>query len=61
MQVPGLGLSKDKAIRYESQVKVGKSLVTMHGNPGQVERAKTQLAGGKIKASEVVGAATAAA
>jgi hypothetical protein len=57
----GLGMSRDKAIRYESQVKAGKFLVTMHDDLGQVERAKTLLATGKIEASEVVGAGTAAA
>jgi hypothetical protein len=57
----GLGLSKDKAIRYESQVKAGKFLVTMHGDGGQIERAQSLLAAGKAEASEVIGAATAAA
>jgi hypothetical protein len=37
----GLGMSKDKAIRYESQVKAGKFLVTLRGDGPQIERAKS--------------------
>jgi len=29
----GLGVSKDKAIRYESQLKAGKFLLTLQGRP----------------------------
>ena len=34
----GLGVSKDKAIRYESAVKAGKFLVTLQGDAPQVQR-----------------------
>src|SRR6266851_9410074 len=37
----GLGVSKDKAIRYESQVKTGKFLVTLQGDGPQIQRAKS--------------------
>jgi hypothetical protein len=50
----GLGVSKDKAIRYESQVKAGKFLVTLRGEGPQVERARSLLSGGKAETTEVV-------
>jgi hypothetical protein len=50
----GLGVSKDKAIRYESQVKAGKFLVTLHGDGPQIERAKALFAAGKAETTEVV-------
>jgi hypothetical protein len=53
----GLGVSKDKAIRYESQVKVGKFLVTMHGDETQIQRARSLFASGKAETTEVVEAA----
>src|SRR5262245_25999056 len=56
----GLGVSKDKAIRYESAVKAGKFLVTVQGDPPQIERAKSLLNGGKAENAEVVGNITAA-
>jgi Heat induced stress protein YflT domain len=56
----GLGVSKDKAIRYESQVKAGKFLVTLHGDPAQIERARSLVTGGKSEGTEVVGTVTAA-
>jgi uncharacterized membrane protein len=50
----GLGVSKDKAIRYESQVKAGKFLVTLRGDGPQVERARSLLSAGKAETTEVV-------
>jgi hypothetical protein len=50
----GLGISKDKAIRYESQVKAGKFLVTLRGDGQQTERAKSLLTAGKAESTEVV-------
>jgi hypothetical protein len=56
----GLGVSKDKAIRYESQVKIGKFLLTVVGDSTQVERARSLL-GGKAESTEVAGPVTSAA
>jgi hypothetical protein len=53
----GLGISKDKAIRYESQVKAGKFLVTLRGDAPQIERAKSLFARSKAETTEVVQAA----
>jgi hypothetical protein len=50
----GLGVSKDKAIRYESQVKAGKFLVTLRGDGSQIERAKSVLTVGKAETTEIV-------
>jgi hypothetical protein len=50
----GLGVSKDKAIRYESQVKAGKFLVTLRGDGPQIERAKSVFGAGKAETTEVV-------
>jgi hypothetical protein len=50
----GLGLSRDRAIRYESLVKAGKFLVTLRGNGPQVERARSLFTAGKAETTEVV-------
>jgi hypothetical protein len=50
----GLGVSKDKAIRYESEVKAGKFLVTLRGDAPQIERARSLLTAGKAETTEVV-------
>jgi len=50
----GLGLSMDKAIRYESQVKAGKFLLTLQGDAPQIERAKSLVTGGKAETTEVI-------
>jgi hypothetical protein len=55
----GLGVSKDKAIRYESEVKAGKFLVTLRGDAPQIERARSLLTAGKAETTEVVQAAAA--
>src|SRR5262245_4220482 len=55
----GLGISKDQAIRYESQVKAGKFLVTLQGDESQVARAKSLFTAGKAEATEVASASAA--
>jgi hypothetical protein len=50
----GLGISKDKAIRYESQVKAGKFLVTLQGDNTQIERAKSLFNVDQAETTEVV-------
>ncbi len=50
----GLGVSKEKAIRYETQVQAGKFLVTLQGDPAQIERAKALFTAGKAETTEVV-------
>jgi hypothetical protein len=55
----GLGVSKDKAIRYESQVKAGKFLVTLRGDGPLVERARSLFTAGKAEATEVAPASAA--
>jgi hypothetical protein len=57
----GLGLPKDKAIRYESEVKTGKLLVTVRGDATQIERARTILAASKAESAEVTSPDSAAA
>ena len=49
----GLGLSKDKAIRYESEIKTGKLMVTVQGDETQIERARSILAASKAETAEV--------
>jgi hypothetical protein len=49
----GLGVSRDKAIRYESQVKAGKFLVAVQGDGALVERARSLVASGKSEEVEV--------
>ena len=50
----GLGISQDQAIRYESQVKAGKFLVTLRGDEAQIERAKSLFNNSKAETTEVV-------
>jgi hypothetical protein len=50
----GLGVPKDQAIRYESQVKAGKFLVTMRGDGPQIERARSLFTAGKAETTAVV-------
>jgi uncharacterized membrane protein len=50
----GLGVSRDKAIRYESEVKAGKFLVTLRGDATQIQRAKSLFTAGKAETTEVV-------
>jgi hypothetical protein len=55
----GLGISKDRAIRYESQVKAGKFLVTLRGDGPQIEHAKSLFKAAKAEATEVIPASVA--
>ena len=57
----GLGVSKDKAIRYESQLKAGKFLVVLQGDGPQIQRAKSLFTVGKAEAAEVFGPLTTSA
>jgi hypothetical protein len=50
----GLGVSRDKAIRYESDVKAGKFLVTLRGDATQIRRARSLFTAGKVETTEVV-------
>jgi hypothetical protein len=50
----GLGVSKDKAIRYESEVKAGKFLVTLRGDEAEIARAKTWFSNAKAETTDVV-------
>jgi hypothetical protein len=50
----GLGVSKDQAIRYESQVKAGKFLVTLQGDAQQIQRAKSLFTSGQAETTEVI-------
>jgi hypothetical protein len=50
----GPGVSKDQAIRYESQVKAGKFLVTLQGDRPQIQRAKSLFTSGQAETTEVV-------
>jgi membrane protein DedA with SNARE-associated domain len=47
------GVPKEKAIKYESQVKAGKFLVIVRGTPEKIERAKALLATGHDEGIEV--------
>ena len=49
----GLGVSRDKAIRYESAVKAGKFLVTLQGDAPQLQRAKSLFTIGKAETAEI--------
>lgn len=50
----GLGVSKDKALRYESEVKAGKFLVTLRGDEAHAERAKALFTTAQAETTEVV-------
>ena len=49
-----LGFSKNQAIRYESQIKAGKFLVTLKGDAQQLESAKKLLGDNNAETTEVV-------
>ena len=49
----GLGVSKDKAIRYESQIKAGKFLVTLQGDGTEIQYPKSLFTDGKFETSEM--------
>ena len=46
--------SKNQAIRYESQIKAGKFLVTLKGDEQQLESAKKLLSDNNAETTEVV-------
>lgn len=49
----GLAVPKERAIRYESDVKAGKFLVALQGDEQQVQRAKSLFTAGKTESVEV--------
>jgi uncharacterized membrane protein len=49
----GLGIPKDQALKYESQIKAGKFLVIVRGTPERVERARAMLSTGKNEGVQV--------
>ena len=49
----GLGVSKEHAMKYETEVKAGKFVVTLRGTPEEVARAQDLLRGGKAESAEV--------
>ena len=49
----GLGVSKEHALKYETEVKAGKFVVTLRGTPEEVARAQTLLRGGSAESAEV--------
>jgi hypothetical protein len=49
-----LGFSKNQAIEYESQIKAGKFLVTLKGDPEQIEKAKKLVDENKAESVDVV-------
>jgi hypothetical protein len=49
-----LGFSKNQAIRYESQIKAGKFLVTLKGDTEQIEKAKKLVGDNKAESVDVV-------
>jgi uncharacterized membrane protein len=50
----GLGVSKDKAIRYEADVKAGKYLLTLDGDAAQMQRTKFLLGVGQAESGQVI-------
>ena len=48
-----LGFSKNQAIRYESQIKAGKFLVTLHGDAEQIEMAKKLVGANKAESVDI--------
>jgi uncharacterized membrane protein len=49
----GLGVSKEHAIKYETELKAGKFVVTLRGTPDEVARAQGLLQGGRAETAEV--------
>ena len=54
-----LGFSKDQAIRYESQIKAGKFLVTLKGDSDQIDKARKIVGENRAESVDVVETATA--
>jgi hypothetical protein len=40
-----LGVSKERAVKYEAQIKADKFVLIVHGSAEELERARTTLAG----------------
>jgi hypothetical protein len=57
--VVSLGFSKNQAIRYESQIKAGKFLVTLKGDSEQIEKAKRLVGENNAESVDVVDTMTA--
>lgn len=51
-----LGVSNNDAIRYESELKAGKFLVSLNGDEAQIEKAKSVLSANKAESAEVFAA-----
>jgi uncharacterized membrane protein len=49
-----LGISKNQAIRYESQIKAGKFLVTLQGDVAEVDKAKLLVGANHAESVDVV-------
>jgi len=49
----GLGVSKERAVKYETELKAGKFVVTLRGTPDEADRAKGLLEGGRAETTEV--------
>jgi len=49
----GLGVSKEHAIKYETELKAGKFVVALRGTTADVARAQELLRGGKAESAEV--------
>ena len=49
----GLGVSKEHAIKYETELKAGKFVVALRGTSDEVARAQTLLRGGAAESAEV--------
>ena len=46
-------MSKEHAIKYETELKAGKFVVALRGTPDEVARAQTLLRGGNAETAEV--------
>lgn len=49
----GLGVSKEHAIKYETELKAGKFVVSLRGTADEVARAQGILGGGKAESAEI--------
>jgi uncharacterized membrane protein len=49
----GLGVSKEHALKYETELKAGKFVVTLHGTHDEIIRAQSLLQGGQAETAEI--------
>jgi hypothetical protein len=49
----GLGVSKEKSLKYETELKAGKFVVALRGTPDEIARAEALLQGGNVESTEV--------